>query len=228
MKNNFFKKHKIISLIVGIVFLISLLYVIFQIIQTPNVSITKTVPQDNQQNISVKPTIYVTFNKELSDKEKEFISFETSPMFENKSEMIGDSLIIVPMKDLEQGIFYKINVLYKKNIIHSFSFETTLFTEDQIKEEGSLQTEGDRLFGDAYINFIKNYDWYQHIPIETSDYRIIYDFNKKSFRVRVLKETTKEELAEIINDATNNIKKIGVQDPINYYVLDKDNNEVTP
>lgn len=99
------------------------MYLAYPLITSPKISVIKTEPPNNQQGISIKPTIYITFDKELSDKEKETIQISTFPEFESKKEVVGNRIIIVPINDLEKGVFYKMDVFYNKKNIYSFMFE---------------------------------------------------------------------------------------------------------
>lgn len=72
-------------------------------------------------------------------------------------------------------------------------------------------------FSRGLTDLHEKYPWYSKLPIENEDYRIIYDFDTNSFRIRLLTEST-----EIIkNAALNNLKSIGVDITItSYYFLE--------
>lgn len=62
------------------------------------------------------------------------------------------------------------------------------------------------------------YPWYSKLPIETKDYRIVYDFEKNSFRIRILTESSES----LKNDALNKLRSIGVDtNTIPYYFIEK-------
>ena len=63
----------------------------------------------------------------------------------------------------------------------------------------------------------KKYPWYSKLPIETEDYRIIFDFDKESFRIRILSEPT----SVIKKAATDYLTRIGVDlNKFSYYFIE--------
>lgn len=84
------------------------------------------------------------------------------------------------------------------------------------------QTPDDYKFDQGMENLFQQYPWYSKIPIETKDYRIIYDFDKNSFRIRLL--TTSTDV--IKQSAINSLKAIGVDlNKFTYYFIEP---ETTP
>jgi hypothetical protein len=63
----------------------------------------------------------------------------------------------------------------------------------------------------------KNYPWYSKLPVETKDYRIIYDFDKQSFRIRILTQSTDQ----IKQSAISRLKGLGVDlTKFSYYFVE--------
>jgi hypothetical protein len=72
--------------------------------------------------------------------------------------------------------------------------------------ESAIQTPNDLKYAKAQEDLILQYPWYPKLPIETADFRIIYDFDKDSFRIRLLTQSSET----IKQNAINEIKSIGV------------------
>lgn len=82
----------------------------------------------------------------------------------------------------------------------------------------STQLPNDQLYGQALESLHQQYPWYSQLPIETKDFRIIYDFDKKSFRIRLLQPSS----PEIKQKALDALKNIGVDlNQFSYYFLQK-------
>jgi len=79
------------------------------------------------------------------------------------------------------------------------------------REKAAQQTQDDKTSAEEINKIHEQYPWYSKIPIETKDYRIIFDFEKNSFRVRLLTQDT----AAIRQAALNDLKVIGVD--LNFY-----------
>lgn len=204
---------------------ISILFIIYSS-KTQKVSIISTSPQDKQTNIILTSDINIAFNKTLTEKEKEKISYKILPETEADHTWLVNSLKIIPNESLKPATKYAVEAYFDQSRVSFFSFETTLLTNEQSQREGSLQIKDDYLFGETYKKFLADYPWYQNLPIDKANYRIVYDFKQKSFRIR-LKAVFEKVLREtVIKEAVVDIKSLGVKDPIKYYVLNL--NEITP
>jgi len=66
-------------------------------------------------------------------------------------------------------------------------------------------------YNQEFDKLITKYPWYPSLPLETSDYRVIFDFEKNQFRIRILNPnlagTTKQDIVEA---ALMNMEKIGI------------------
>ena len=91
----------------------------------------------------------------------------------------------------------------------------------------NLELPSDAKYGQALTSLSKQYPWYPKLPIETKDYRIVYDFDKNMFRIRILSAAaTNDEIKSFTQNALSDLKKIGVSEPIKYYVLDINGNQL--
>lgn len=213
------KIKKILLIALAGISVISILFIIFSS-QTQKVSVISTSPQDKQANIVLTTDIDITLNKTLTEKEKERISYKISPETETDNTWLVNSLKIIPKESLKPATKYAVETFFDQSRVSLFSFETTLLTDEQSQREGSLQIKDDYLFGETYKKFLADYPWYHNLPIEKANYRIIYDFEQKSFRIRLKVAFEKEQRSVIIKEAVADIKNLGIKDPIKYYVLD--------
>jgi len=96
------------------------------------------------------------------------------------------------------------------------------FNLNEVNSTDSAQQIQDALkYGQALKDLNQKYPWYSKLPIETKDYRIIYDFDKEMFRIRIKSTSeTSDNTKPIIQNALSDLKRIGVPEPVKYYVLD--------
>lgn len=93
--------------------------------------------------------------------------------------------------------------------------------------QGSQELPSDLKYGQAMTNIAQQYPWYPKLPIVNKDYQIVYDFDKQMFRIRIKSVSpTTTEVKTITQSALNDLKNIGVQEPIKYYVLDVNGNQL--
>jgi hypothetical protein len=90
----------------------------------------------------------------------------------------------------------------------------------------SMELPDDMKYAQALTSLNEQYPWYSKLPIETKDYRIVYDFDKKMFRIRFLSSITSVQIKALTQNALNSLKKIGVSEPIKYYLLDASGNQL--
>ncbi|EKD53440.1 MAG: hypothetical protein ACD_61C00042G0003 [uncultured bacterium] len=85
----------------------------------------------------------------------------------------------------------------------------------------SDQAKNEIIFNAAWDKLQRDYPWYKYLPIVQKDYVIVYDFDKKSFRIRITNKNASESLkTNIINEAINSLVKIGVDmTKFTYYII---------
>lgn len=211
-----FKKRNII--IIVFVILIVVFVLIAVKIKVPR--IVATQPEDNSVNVSQKVDISILFDRSLNNKDTEKISFEIKPEESYKISFSENSMIVSFKQDLKSDTNYDLVIKYNNEIIHEFSFQSTPFTDEIISEEGFLQSIDDLIFSEAFEEFINDYPWYVNLPIEKDQYHIVYDFERKSFRIRIFTpDLDSNQEDALLENAINDLKEIGLVEPINYYVI---------
>ena len=95
--------------------------------------------------------------------------------------------------------------------------------KNQFNLNGLSPTESTQLiqdslkYGQAIKELNQKYPWYSQLPIETKDFRIVYDFDKNSFRIRLLTQASET----IKQAAVDKLKEIGVDlNKFSYYFLE--------
>jgi hypothetical protein len=211
-----FKKRNII--IIVFVILVVVFVLIAVKIKIPR--IVATQPEDNSVNVSQKVDISILFDRSLNNKDTEKISFEIKPEESYEISFSENSMIVSFKQDLKSDTNYDLVIRYNNEIIHEFSFQSTPFTDEIISEEGFLQSIDDLIFSEAFKEFINDYPWYVNLPIEKDQYHIVYDFERKSFRIRILTpDLDSNQEDALLENAINDLKEIGLVEPINYYVI---------
>ncbi len=178
------------------------------------VSIT---PKDGSVFVNEKSEISVTFNRAISQIEKDRIRVLLTPKEDLDVTFESNNMKVVHTNSLKLNTKYSLKINLGEKLLYLTNFETNPFTEEQIKTEGSLQTQGDLDFTTAWFDVLKKYPWYRRLPIEKDDYAIVFDFDIESFRIIFIKKDLDENSKKkIIDTALNDLKIIGVQEPIKY------------
>ncbi len=78
-------------------------------------------------------------------------------------------------------------------------------------------------FAEYWKNIYKEYPWYEKLPIETDEYRLLWVIQEESFRIRlkISENSPQEQKDKIINQALEDIQDITGESYKNfpYYVL---------
>lgn len=76
-------------------------------------------------------------------------------------------------------------------------------------------------YNQALVEIIQKYPWYPSLPLETKDYRVIYDFEKNQFRIRIFNsKLTPAQIRDVTTAALRHMTKIGINTiTYTYYVV---------
>lgn len=218
IKNKTLKKILLILLFLSLILILTLSFL--PSLQPPQ--IIQTLPANQQKNVLNTQNITLQFNRSLSQKDLERLSLKTNPptnftqtLLENQN-----TLLLEPTNNLQENSTYQINIFYQDKEIYSFSFQTNLYTQQQLQEQSQKQSLDDLEFGKTYQQFLDQYPWYTQIPVQKEDYIITYNFNKQSFRISpTFQPENKQQEQKIIDQALQDLKTIGVKmEPIPYYL----------
>lgn len=207
-------------IITGAIILFILVCVVLLIIQALQPKIVSYTPKDEATNVGLSDSINLVFNRELNNSEKEKINVFTTPSTDLSTSWARKQLIIAAKNKFTSNVKYKINVMFGNQVLLSFSFTTIPFDQSEVDKAGAIQTTNDYVFGQSYIQFLDKNPWYVYLPINTDQYTVVYDFDKKSFRIRIKIATTDVQKNDLVTQVLAKLKSIGVTaDPIPYYVL---------
>lgn len=186
-----------------------------------DLAVINTIPKNNAVFVDNRQEIEITLNREISNKEGENLKLEISPKIELNTAYVGNKIKSSHSNLFEYGKDYFVKVIYQNKEIYAFSFSVNPFTPEQLEREGRLQAEGDMDYNNAVKKLIEKYPWYTNLPIETEDYRIVYDWELNKFRIRILKSNLDKNNKDLlINEAVLKLEKAGALKPIQYYVLE--------
>lgn len=215
------KKISLTPLIVGTLAFLSVVlgFLTFSQPKTPEIKFVS--PKDKETGIELSPLIKVIFKQKLSPENQKLISLETNPSFSvitNWQE--ANVLLVTPAETLMPQTLYQIKVFYKGKPIFSWSFSTQpsletkppeVTPQEQTKNQGRGDIEFDKVFSDLY----EKKPWLKKLPLTSENYVIVYDFEKKAIRVRLILNANsslsrEEQISQIKNEVRNRLQKIGV------------------
>ena len=216
---------KKVYIIIGVIVFSAIL--LFLLLSRPEkalpISVLTTTPKNNAIFVYERSEVLIELNREITIEEGNNIKIKIEPEVKTGIVYLSNKIRISPETNFGYGVRYKIKVYSLEKEIYSFEFTTNPFTPEQLEKEGKLQAEGDLAYNEATKNFIEKNPWYTNLPIETNDYRIVYDYDKEMFRIRFLQEQTDEEkIKTIIEDALDKLERAGAKKPIKYYTVQPD------
>lgn len=144
--------------------------------------LTAFSPQDKAMGVSTNSQISVTFSRPLSSQEADAVKLSSNPSVTfKKSVAANTTLIFIPVSPLEPGQTYRMELSYtggQKNWSFITISYSALTSEDKLK----LQTKSDQEFGSLVDNVYKNYPWYDKLPLQTNDYFVFFNTDKREFQ----------------------------------------------
>ncbi len=213
-------RKKIIIILVIIVLGIIFLFVATRV-AVPK--ITSFMPSDGAADVDLNSDINLTFDRSLNNPEKGRVEVKFSPQEDMDTIWIDKIYKLAPKKGFKSSTKYSVEVDYNGIKILAFSFKTVLFSKEEqqmIQNASKGGLPADYAFSQVLNEMYTKYPWLQKLPIENSSYRIVYDFDKNSFRIRILVSVDSNTQQQLVDQALNDLRNIGVTgNPIPYYVL---------
>lgn len=101
-----------------------------------------------------------------------------------------------------------------------------IVTNNNSDQKYEVPVEGDILFSLALEEIYSKYPWVKKMPIETNEYRIIWELDRNRFRIRLkISSNSPQNVKDmVLSKALNNLREV-VQDDLSnheYYVLYND------
>lgn len=202
-----------IGIILTLLLLVTLLFSSKKKTDIVPFAVISTTPKSNEHFVANKQEVVVTLNRNININEGDKLKIQFDPDLKVGTTYQENKIRSIPENIFEYGIKYKVSVIFEDKEIYNFEFTANPFTPEQLKEEGELQTKGDIAYNEAVKKIINEYPWYTKLPIETSEYRIVYDWDKEMFRIRILKSSAN------IEEALLKLEEAGAVKPIKYYTM---------
>ena len=189
-----------------------------EVAKTNSLSVLDSIPKNESLYILPKTEVVIIVNRKITLEDDTKINIKIEPEIKADIVYLENKIRISPLDGFAINTQYKISTFFEDNLVHNFTFKTLPISEDKYEEEGKQQAAADLEYNSAYKEYLDAYPWNRELPLDTTEYHIIYDFDKSSFRIR-FKNTTTDLKAqdEIVKKAIEALKKIGVEEPINYY-----------
>ncbi len=174
--------------------------------------VTASAPTDLRP-IPDQTTLNTDFYQPLSQAQQQQINLQTNPHFDaNLNWPNNKQLQVTPQQPLVPNTTYSISVLYKNQTLHQYSFTTNPYSSEELESQAQLQTQDDHLFSQALLDIHQQYPWYQHIPITSDTYSIVFDFDQQKFRIRLLgtpTDTLKSQALQALKDLNIDLDTYG-------------------
>ena len=107
-------------------------------------------------------------------------------------------------------------------MLYEHAFKTPPYSSEEVKKQIEEQNKNDLIFNENMKKLLEKYPWYYKFPIITSEYTIVYDYDKEQFRVRIKLPASAPEAQrqDLITKALEEFKKVNVTvTPTSYYIL---------
>lgn len=214
---NFLTKKRLTMFLAGLVLIVGSFYLFANKEASPTVM--STIPNNGDVEILENSQISINFNDGVTERQKGQISVLFAPLVDFDSTWLTSTFKIIPKNPLRNNTNYSVSVFLDKKQIYQFSFETSTFSQADIKKYGPSQSQNDLAFGEATKKVVEQYPWYTSLPIKTKDYVVYYDFDKQKFAITFLKAPQDSgQQNSLILDAVGRIKSIGAKEPVEYYI----------
>lgn len=166
----------------------------------------------------------ISFTQVLNDTTKDNLSFKVEPPISAKTFWLDNNYqyYIELEENLQTNTQYLVTVLYKNKSIFSHEYLTSAFTTEEQAQHIREQAQEDIKFNEALENMRKEFPWYNDIPIDNSQYTIVYDFDRKEFRIRlkVPENTDTEIVSNLTKKALSSMEAVNINPKEwGYYVL---------
>jgi len=182
-------------------------------------TVTDTTPADGSTGVLENSQISIEFNTNTQEEAKKNVSVLINPSVQFDSTWLSNSYKIIPKNNLQNNTKYTVSVLFKEKNFYSFSFETATFSQEDVNKYGKTQAQNDYVFGQTLNKFIEKNPWYTLLPIRTADYIIYYDSDQQKFSIAFTDVSfSQDKKAALVQKALTDLGKIGIKDPIPYYV----------
>ncbi len=198
-------------ILLGVASLAAIVYLYTRL--NPAVSVVSSVPASNDIINFQSPIFEIRFNKDLSAGEIAKITATVDTEVETKLIWESPRILSVVLAPLKPDLKISLQILYNGRKIYQVDTTTTTSAQQNSQQEVLDQGKRDLEFGQIETALYAQKPFLTKLPINTSQFTIVYDFDKKSLRVRLknTNPTTKQAALE-------QIKKIGAGKEAVYFL----------
>lgn len=220
----FQKLSKITRITIIVAVILGLLSLSLNLLSPERIPSVSSITPITEFGISLNSNFTITFNQILDSSTKKKISFQVSPSFSTQEEWLENNYQynISPSALLKENTKYTVTVFYKNKSIFSKQFLSSQFSLEEEAEHVKEQSQADIEFNEAIENLEKDFFWYKDIPIDNSEYTVVYDYDRKEFRIRlkIPENSSPEVIQTITQKALLAMEDLGINPKDwGYYVL---------
>ncbi len=220
----FQKLSKITRITIIVAVILGLLSLSLNLLSPERIPSVSSITPITEFGISLNSNFTITFNQILDSSTKKKISFQVSPSFSTQEEWLENNYQynISPSALLKENTQYTVTVFYKNKSIFSKQFLSSQFSLEEEAEHVKEQSQADIEFNEAIENLEKDFFWYKDIPIDNSEYTVVYDYDLKEFRIRlkIPENSSPEAIQTITQKALLSMENLGINPKDwGYYVL---------
>jgi len=177
------KQIKTVTIISILIIILGLLILIKQ--STPHIKpeVNSSYPKNNQVNVKTNQSIKIIFQEPVTAADK--FSFTSQPQINFTQAWNGDQLILTPKDEMPKSTTIIISLNFRKEPIYQLTFKTSEFSLQDLKQQSITQIQDDITYNQQRSKTLKETPWLTLLPIETDNYRAVYDYSQQKIRIRL-------------------------------------------
>lgn len=205
-----------------LIILILVLFIIMAALLKRNkISLVSVSPVANSTSADLLVPIILSFSKTI---DPSLVALSSVPSQQFSVTTNQNQLTFQPQHPFLPQTTYQISVLLKHKNVYSFSFKTRQLTTAEVNNLGKDQAMSDYLYATSEAEYLQQNPFISNLPLETPEYRAVYDYGKKQIRIRILTPIiNSDQKNQLVTKAVSSLKTRGVDaQKIGYYVLESE------
>lgn len=189
----------------------------------PAPTVISTTPKNESLYVEENSDLMVIFEEEVPEKIQDDIDVKSEPDAGFTLNWTSyTTLELIPTGNLQNDTTYNISILYKNELLKNINFRTNKYSKEDQKEHAREQSQLDHGFAQDLESVFKEMPWLEILPIKTSDFTAVYDFETSSIRIRLLipAASPQSEITNLENEALERLTSAGLDtSSIPYYFV---------
>ncbi len=155
-------------------------------------------PANKSTDVNLYPEITIVLANPVPDFTSSTINIKSSPVISGEQKFSPDykTLILSANKALDVNKEYFLSVEVNGVEIYSWSFTTSSLGNISLPDQERAQTEADLNFAKNAEDIIRDYPWREKLPLQTEDYFVYFDIEKKVFIGKIYLRSEPADSAE--------------------------------